>query len=45
MRRQSSSMVVTQAIFALNVVVFAAMLLPGGEEIVALGANYGPATI
>jgi rhomboid protease GluP len=38
-------MVVTQAIFGLNVAVFAAMLLPGGQEIGALGANYGPATI
>lgn len=45
MRRQSTSMVVTQAIFGLNVAVFVAMLLPGGQEIVALGANYGPATI
>ena len=45
MRRQSSSMVVTQAIFGLNVAVFVAMLLPGGQEIGALGANYGPATI
>jgi len=45
MRRQSSSMVVTQAIFGLNVAVFVAMLLPGGREIGALGANYGPATI
>jgi membrane associated rhomboid family serine protease len=38
-------MVVTQAIFGLNVAVFVAMLLPGGQEIGALGANYGPATI
>src|ERR1700687_782312 len=45
MRRQSSSMVVTQAIFGLNVAVFVAMLLPGGQEIGALGANFGPATI
>jgi len=45
MRRQSSSMLVTQAIFGLNVAVFVAMLLPGGQEIGALGANYGPATI
>jgi membrane associated rhomboid family serine protease len=45
MRRQSSSMVVTQAIIALNVVVFAAVLLPGGQEIGALGVNFGPATI
>jgi rhomboid protease GluP len=45
MRRQSSSMAVTQAIVGLNVAVFVAMLLPGGQEIGALGANYGPATI
>src|ERR1700681_4341054 len=45
MRRQSISMAVTQAIVGLNVAVFVAMLLPGGQEIGALGANYGPATI
>jgi membrane associated rhomboid family serine protease len=45
MRRQSSSMVVTQAIFALNVLVFVAMLLTGGQEIGALGANFEPATV
>jgi rhomboid protease GluP len=49
---QSSSMVVTQAIFGINVAVFAAMLLAGvspvdptGQQLVDWGANYGPYTI
>jgi rhomboid protease GluP len=52
MRQQSSSMVVTQAIFGINVAVFVAMSLAVGVTVfgdpawqalsVRLGANYGP---
>jgi rhomboid protease GluP len=55
MRRQSSSMVVTQAIFGINVAVFVAMTLAVGvtvfgdpawhELALRLGANYGPLTV
>lgn len=52
-RQQSSSMVVTQAIFGVNVAVFIAMLLagvsmldnPAGQDLVHWGANYGPLTV
>ncbi|MGB0044698.1 MAG: rhomboid family intramembrane serine protease [Terriglobales bacterium] len=52
-RQQSSSMVVTQAIFGINVAVFAAMCLagvsmldnPSGQDLVHWGANFGPLTI
>src|SRR5271168_3706279 len=52
-REQSSSMVVTQAIFGINVAVFIAMLLagvsmldnPAGQDLVHWGANYGPLTV
>lgn len=51
--QQSSSMVVTQAIFGINVAVFIAMLLagvsmldnPAGQDLVHWGANYGPLTV
>ena len=52
MRRQSSSMGVTQAIFGINVAVFVAMTLAGVSiteptfaQLVHWGANYGPLTI
>lgn len=55
MRQGSSSMVVTQAIFGINVAVFVAMTLAAGFTILGspewqalslrLGANYGPYTI
>jgi rhomboid protease GluP len=52
MRPQSSSMVVTQAILAINVAVFVAMTLAGvspleptATELVHWGANFGPYTI
>jgi rhomboid protease GluP len=55
MRQQSTSMVVTQGIFGINVAVFAAMSLAVGVTVlgspawmelsVRLGANYGPYTI
>src|SRR5271166_671184 len=55
MRGQSSSMVVTQAIFGINVAVFLAMSLAVGVSVlgdpawvelsVRLGANYGPYTL
>jgi rhomboid protease GluP len=55
MRRQSSSMAVTQAIFGINVAVFVAMTLAVGFTVfgsqawlqlsVRLGANYGPYTL
>jgi len=55
MRRQSSSMAVTQAIFGINVAVFVAMTLAVGvtvfgdpawhELALRLGANYGPLTV
>ncbi len=54
-RQQSSSMAVTQAIFGINVAVFAAMSLAVGVTVfgsqawlqlsVRLGANYGPSTL
>ncbi|MGA2457864.1 MAG: rhomboid family intramembrane serine protease [Terriglobales bacterium] len=52
-RRQSSSMAVTQAIFGINVAVFAAMALagvsmldnPSGQDLVHWGANFGPLTV
>jgi len=52
-RQQSSSMVVTQAIFGINVAVFAAMCLagvsmldnPSGQDLVHWGANFGPLTV
>lgn len=52
MRPQSSSMVVTQAIFGINVAVFIAMVLagvsmldnPAGQDLVRWGANFGPLT-
>ncbi len=53
LRQQSSSMVVTQAIFGINVAVFIAMALagvsmlnnPSGQDLVRWGANYGPYTV
>jgi succinate dehydrogenase hydrophobic anchor subunit len=50
---QSSSMVVTQGIFGINVAVFVAMLLggvamldnPSGQDLVHWGANFGPLTV
>jgi len=53
MRQQSSSMAVTQAIFGINVAVFAAMALagvsmldnPSGQDLVHWGANFGPLTV
>ena len=54
LRRQSSSMAVTQVIFGANIAVFLAMLLalgasmlqnPTGQELVHWGANYGPYTV
>jgi len=52
-RQGSSSMVVTQAIFGINVAVFIAMALagvsmldnPSGQDLVHWGANFGPLTI
>jgi rhomboid protease GluP len=53
-RPQSSSMIVTQAIFGANVAVFIAMTLaiggamlsdPPGQALVAWGANFGPMTV
>jgi rhomboid protease GluP len=51
-RQGSSSMVVTQAIFGINVAVFVAMALagvsmfdnPAGQDLVRWGANFGPLT-
>ncbi len=53
MRQQSSSMIVTQAIFGINVAVFVAMMLagvsmldnPSGQDLVHWGANFGPLTV
>ena len=52
LRRQSTSMAVTQAFFGINVAVFIAMALAGvsileptGQELVRWGANFGPYTI
>ena len=52
-RQQSSSMVVTQAIFGINVAVFIAMAFagvsmldnPSGQDLVHWGANFGPFTV
>jgi len=53
LRQQSSSMAVTQALFGINVAVFIAMVLalgpsmfnnPSGQDLVRLGANFGPLT-
>jgi rhomboid protease GluP len=53
LQRPSSSMVVTQAIFGINVAVFIAMALsgvsmfdnPAGRDLVRWGANFGPLTV
>jgi len=53
LRRQSSSMVVTQVIFGANVAVFLGMMLagvsmlsnPSGPDLVRWGANFGPLTV
>jgi rhomboid protease GluP len=52
LRSQSSSMAVTQAIFAINVAVFVAMALAGvsimeptGQELIRWGANFSPYTV
>ena len=54
LRRQSSSMAVTQVIFGANIAVFLGMLLaigpdmlmnPPGQELVHWGANFGPLTV
>jgi rhomboid protease GluP len=53
LQRPSSSMVVTQAIFGINVAVFIAMALagvsmfdnPAGRDLVHWGANFGPLTV
>ena len=52
LRSQSSSMVVTQAIFGINVAVFVAMALAGvsimeptGQELIHWGANFSPYTV
>jgi rhomboid protease GluP len=54
LRRQSTSMVVTQVIFGVNVAVFLGMLLslgtsmlsnPAGQGLVDWGANFGPLTV
>src|ERR1700722_18978700 len=52
-RPHSSSMVVTQAIFGINVAVFVAMTMagvsmltnPAGQDLVHWGANFGPYTV
>src|ERR1700704_658922 len=53
LRRQSTSNVVTRAIFGINVAVFLGMLFagvsmldnPAGQDLVHWGANYGPFTL
>jgi rhomboid protease GluP len=53
LRRQSTSMAVTQVIFGINVAVFLGMLFagvsildhPAGQDLVHWGANYGPFTL
>lgn len=53
LRRESSSMLVTQAIFGINVAVFVGMLFagvsilenPSGQDLVRWGANFGPLTL
>jgi rhomboid protease GluP len=52
-QRQSSSMLVTQIIFGLNIAVFVGMLLagvqmlgnPSAQDLVRFGANFGPYTL
>jgi membrane associated rhomboid family serine protease len=51
-RRQTMPMLVTQALFGINVAVFVGMLLsgasamsPSGQALLAWGANFGPLTI
>ena len=52
-RRESTSMIVTQAIFGINVAVFLGMLFagvsiidhPSGQDLYHWGANFGPATV
>lgn len=53
LRRQSTSMAITQVIFGANVAVFLAMMLagvsmlsnPSGPDLVRWGANFGPLTV
>jgi rhomboid protease GluP len=53
LRRQSTSMVVTQVFFGINVAVFLGMLFagvsildnPSGQDLVRWGANFGPYTL
>lgn len=53
LRRQSTSMIVTQAFFGINVAVFLGMLFagvsmldnPSGRDLVHWGANFGPYTL
>jgi len=53
LRRDSTSRIVTQAIFGINVAVFLGMLFagvsiidnPSGQDLVRWGANYGPYTL
>jgi membrane associated rhomboid family serine protease/Tfp pilus assembly protein PilF len=53
LRRQSTSMVVTQVFFGINVAVYLAMLFagvsmldnPAGQDLVRWGANFGPLTL
>lgn len=53
LRRESSSMIVTQAIFGINVAVFLAMLFagvsildhPASRDLIRWGANFGPYTL
>lgn len=53
LRSQSTSMVVTQGIFGINVAVFLGMMLagvsmldnPAGQDLVHWGANFGPLTV
>ena len=53
LRSESTSMIVTQAIFGINVAVFLGMLFagvsiidsPSGQDLVRWGANFGPYTI
>ena len=53
LRRQSTSRVITQALFGINVAVFLGMLFagvsildhPSGQDLVHWGANYGPYTV
>lgn len=48
LRRESTSMIVTQAIFGINVAVFLGMMFAGassGQDLADWGANYGPYTV